>query len=379
MNFLKLFIKQIKSHPILVSFFIFGYSISILMLSVSTSNMVTMKNLILEQSNGISKNSVNIGIQYSKDINFDDMSTFFKDISPNSKVRFENIATYFETESDKEQYPIISEYFINQPEWKVPIIKGRYYTSKEILQSNKVALIGKGLKRCIHVENGVEKITMGGETFDLIGIVGDENRDTAWDSTIFMPITAIPNMSKVSYFNFQRQKVVLTSGENKQFQDLENIKSNIALEDENATVYVTEVEGDTNIFLNLVSMNSEFIMIAVVVIILSIANMMNLTSFWIRDRKGEIAIRKAFGISNFNISMLLFSELLSITLVTAVSCIVSQYILSFLVKNIFGYYIIIYKENYAIAILVSLGVASITSIIPILKALKIQPIEVFRD
>lgn len=379
MNFLKLFIKQIKSHPILVSFFIFGYSISILMLSVSTSNMVTMKNLILEQSNGISNNSVNVGIQYSKDINFDDMNTFFKDISPNSKVRFENIATYFDTESDKEQYPIISEYFINQPGWKVPIIKGRYYTSKEILQSNKVALIGKDLKRYIHIENGVEKITMGGETFDLIGIVGDENRNTAWDSTIFMPITAIPNMNKVSYFNFQRQKVVLTSGENRQFQDLENIKSNIALEDENATVYVTEVEGDTKIFLNLVSMNSEFIMIAVVVIILSIANMMNLTSFWIRDRKGEIAIRKAFGISNFNISMLLFSELLSITLVTAVSCIVSQYILSFLVKNVFGYYIIIYKENYAIAILVSLGVASITSIIPILKALKIQPIEALRD
>ena len=86
MNIIRLFIKQIKAHPVTVMFFIIGFFISTLIISIGLSNIINVRNSIIEKNNGIYKDSLNINVSLSKDIKFDDFIDSFNNISNNKNV-----------------------------------------------------------------------------------------------------------------------------------------------------------------------------------------------------------------------------------------------------------------------------------------------------
>ena len=144
MNIIRLFIKQIKAHPVTVMFFIIGFFISTLIISIGLSNIINVRNSIIEKNNGIYKDSLNINVSLSKDIKFDDFIDSFNNISNKSKVRINNISTYVNNKST--QYEIVAEYSKSDEISNFPIMKGRYYNSREILNKEKVAVLGKQLE-----------------------------------------------------------------------------------------------------------------------------------------------------------------------------------------------------------------------------------------
>lgn len=377
MNIIKLFIKQIKAHPVTVIFFMVGYFISTLILSIGFSNIVYMRNSIIERNNGIYKDSLNIYISSSKNINFDNIIDTFKDISKKSKIRITNLSSYIG--NGNEELHIIAEYFkSDNGNFNFPIIKGRHYTAEEILKGEKVVLLGNDLEQHTFNDGDKQKIKIGLSEYTVIGFIGNKNKKSIWDKTVFMPITSIPENSKLNYFKSMTSSLLLISESQKEASDLQSLINNIKKIDPNSIVEASRTEESKNVFLNVLSQNAGIILISILLFGFSIINIVNISSFWINERKTEIAIRKSFGINNFQIFILLFMEFLSITLITTIISLVFQAGLSTAINSAFGYFLYVTKENFILSLIISILSALITVIVPSIKMMKISPIEALK-
>lgn len=376
MNMLKLFIKQIKSHSITITFFIIGYLLSILIFSIGVSNIIHMKNLIVEQNQGIYKDTLNVYISSSKDINFENVIDSFSNISSYSRIRVTSATTYVNDESD--EYRIIAEYYKTNSSENFPIIKGRYYTADEVKYKKKVALVGKDFEKYIYSVNNIKKIKLGSDEYEVIGIIGYKNKVSTWDDTIFMPLTSLPENSKLNCFKNNDITFLLISEKNKETYDISIIKEKITKKDSNALFNVTRTNGSQNVFLNIINNNLGFIYLAVVLLGFSVINIINISYFWISERKKEMAIRKCFGINNKQIFLLLFLEFFSVTFITANISLFIQFILSLLIKKIFGYYLYLSWENFMFIFFIAIISALLTIIIPTIKVAKVSPVDALK-
>lgn len=105
----------------------------------------------------------------------------------------------------------------------------------------------------------------------------------------------------------------------------------------------------------------------------------NIVILWVEKRRFEIGVRKAFGYTDRDIAKMIFQELFGMTLVSAVISIVIQELLSLIFNKIGDYTFKIYLSNIIISIVLVLITALITSIIPIIKALKIPPANTLKE
>ncbi|WP_206046613.1 ABC transporter permease [Inconstantimicrobium porci] len=373
MNIIRLFIKQIKAHPVTVMFFIIGFFISTLIISIGLSNIINVRNSIIEKNNGIYKDSLNINVSLSKGIKFDDFIDSFNNISNKSKVRINNISTYVNNKST--QYEIVAEYSKSDEISNFPIMKGRYYNSREILNKEKVAVIGKQLESSSYKNNGIQKIKLGNEEYKVIGVIGHNLKSSAWDKTIFIPITSIPDNSKIDYFKMRSSDLLLISENGMEASDLKSIDNNLKKLDPDSSTKASRAEESKNVLLDTIGSNDQILKIAGLILIFSIVNMISISSFWINERKQEIGIKKSFGITDFQISVTLFIEFMSITLITALLSLSFQFILSLFTENIFGCHLALSIPNFISAILISISSALVTVIVPSIKAIKVSPIE----
>ena len=95
-------------------------------------------------------------------------------------------------------------------------------------------------------------------------------------------------------------------------------------------------------------------------------------------RKYEIGIRKALGYKNRDIIGIILSEMQGFSIISCVVAVAIQFIGSVIFGTIANYTLHIYLPNVIVGIVVVFFTTFITSIWPIRKALRIQPIEILR-
>lgn len=107
-------------------------------------------------------------------------------------------------------------------------------------------------------------------------------------------------------------------------------------------------------------------------IIIGLCNIIIVSTFWIIDRRKEIAIRKAFGANRMQITLMIFKELFILAIAASTVSIILQYIFMFLG----GYYFDVnLKPTIMNVIVVSISafiVSIITAIIPVKNALDME-------
>ncbi|WP_333860503.1 ABC transporter permease [Clostridium sp.] len=376
MNLWKLLIKQIKAHPIATIFLIFGYIISIILISFGTSNMVELKQLALERTEGAPKNALVVNLALGKKYSFDKILSIFEGMSEDTSVIFTNIYTYIDSSDSNQLYPISAELFYSKPNWTYPIYSGRYYDVKDIETAAKVTLIGKDLDKYTYKKNYKKYLKIYGEEYEVIGLIGKNKTDTPWDSRVLLPISSIPKMIRSEFETSGVINCILHNNNITPTDDYNMIKRNVLSYNPNAIIQVSELESKNDVIANVVGNNDMLLYISVLIYLISLINSINITSYWINDRKFEIGVRKAFGHTNFNIASLLFLEIILINLVSCLLSLLIQLILNCFTENILGYTTKVYVTNFIISLIVIFVSSFITSIIPIYKSLKIEPIEV---
>lgn len=371
--------RKFKAHPVATILILFSYVISILIISIGTSSVVHIKQTALERTEGSPKNALVVNCSVSNKIKFKQYIDTFNKINRKSNLIFLNMRSYIDNANKDMLFDVTGELFKEMPDWTYPLLKGRYYNTKEVEKGSKVVLIGKDLEKYITNYKNEKSIKIDGEKYKVIGIIGKNNKSTPWDSRLFMPITSISDLCKMELLENGSFNFILHNTKNSTLDDCNNIKRNFLNIDKQANFNVSELENKDDTIANIFGNNVFLIFIGILIFVISLINTINITYYWINERKIEIGIRKAFGHTNLNISSLLFNEMLSIGIISCIISLSIQCILNLFFDKICNFSIKLTVENFIFAFIAVIIATFITSIIPIYKALKIQPIDILKS
>lgn len=107
-------------------------------------------------------------------------------------------------------------------------------------------------------------------------------------------------------------------------------------------------------------------------IIIGICNIVIVSTFWILDRKKEIAIRKAFGTDKIRIALMIFKEILFLSVFSGILTIILQFIFMNIGGKLLNLNIKPSLTNLIAVSGAAFIIAIIASIIPTINALRIQ-------
>lgn len=371
----KILINQIKSHPVPIILFIISFISMATLISVWTSNVATLKDLALQKTEGIPKNTLYIKASFGENVSFKKFIEVFESISEDTNITFETVYLDLDSNNAEEKKAIVLEYFKKIPEWRYPLISGRDYTEKEVTNGEKKVLIGKNMTKLAYNENGVEKINIQGYIYEVVGIVGRKNKETPWDDEVFMSLKVAPEKAKIRFSGVKPFTFSIKNSNGQPIEDCNDLSAKIS--GKKGSFTEKEIDAKNDVIANAFAENNDFTEITIIITILVLINMMSISIYWINDRVEEIGIRKAFGMNDKEIIEMLISELFSICTISLILVLIIQFILSIVLDNT-KYSINLTLQNLYSGIVISLISTIVTICLPIYHILKIQPIEVLK-
>jgi len=371
----KILINQIKAHPMPIILFILSFISMATLISVWTSNVTTLKDLALQKTEGIPKNTLSVKASFGENISFEKFIEVFESISEDTNITFGSVSIDLNSENEEEKRAIVLEYFKETPEWRYPLISGRDYTKEEVMNGEKKVLIGKNMTELMYNENGVEKINIQGSIYEVVGVVGRKNKETPWDDEIFMSLKVAPEKAKIRFSGVKPFIFLIKNSNRQPIEDCNELSGKIIGKQGSFTE--KEIDEKNDVIGNTFAKNNDFTEITIIITILVLINMMSISMYWINDRIEEIGIRKAFGMNDKEIIKMIINELFSICIISFILVLIVQFILSMVLHNT-KYSLNLTLQNCYSGIVISLISTIVTILLPIYHILKIQPIEVLK-
>ncbi len=380
---MKFTLLRLKQSSFLSSLLILGLMTSILLISIGTS---FVSNLVYGQ-NAKEDNAPPNGEIYDMTIN--DMKNydgntynkFFSGIDKKTGL-FVNDLLFHIDGSDVNVYNQASgEYFVDENVWHFPLVRGEYYTVDDVKKGNKVVLIGASLEDNAYKKNNKEYIKIEGEEYIVKGILGFENQASQWDGRMVMPCTAFPKSYFEKAINDKCDTLflVIYREDGDYSKDITTITNRAEKIFDNVAVNYNGPIESRNV-LHLVAVNPDkILLIALVGYIVTLILSINITVYWMENRRYEISLRKAMGFSNGSIVKMIFGEMLGFVFIAFVLSLLLQLVLNVVMGSIVDYVLKIYLPNLLVGIVVVFITSVITSVLPVAKAIKVQPAEVLKE
>jgi len=262
---------------------------------------------------------------------------------------------------------------------------GRYFTPEECTNGTPLILVGKKIasKLKINVDDSIE---FHGEKYRVIGIMGTDNMFSDWDDLISIPLKSLPK----DYLKVLKGKVVENTGmlNNLKLQMIFRVKqskyekvkneilsnlnyNNLKIEETDASPWVSSLDTEA----------PKTILILIPIIVAALFNVVNISFFWIMDRKKEITIKKAIGATNKSIISSVRNELLTIGLIATILSFIVQVLLESTFESSLykiGMSLEFSWITFTICILLTLGISYVTTMLPAEKILSMKPAEALR-
>ena len=347
--------KRWKKNYIRISIIIIGITLGILSISIGLSFFEDGINFSKEMSCGDSK--VSESLIYSRGSNDDiaiELNNLALDLNKSYQVSIGSITYPIDKNTPLSDCPSIVPTIYNENvKWKPNLIYGRYMSTEESLTDKKVAVIGYEVYKYLFKDQEFSpdmKLNIYGNEYSILGVVGRTKRYTPQNFQIEIPYK--------NYFSFYEEEpdldniLVEVKGENS--LDLEYLEDN-NLRLINKPVY----ENDIKVPLKLV------MLIGGLILIVTIINESNLFSFWLLSIRKEIAIKKALGATNMMIIFDIFKEILTLSIVSIILALTSQYIICQKLSLMLSKYeLSITFMNLLISIILAITISIFSSIIP---------------
>lgn len=258
-------------------------------------------------------------------------------------------------------------YFKGNVKNKPQILKGRYFNEDDFNNDKKVAVIGKGLLDQVFKEDGKEYYYVANDNYEVIGVLGDEKKESGNDYSVYINLDALLNKDSFYMKGSYSIDAALNSREmfNKVKDKYQDTSIIIAEDDAQNTSTIGTILKEN------VKSKIGFILEVVGTFILSTVCV---TEYWIKNRRKEIGIKRALGATKMRIFSSIVGELSIIS--TFSFC--AGYILYILISYLKDGYIHFYIGSAIVAFLVTFISGLITTIVPILNANKMQPAQIMR-
>lgn len=380
---MKTLLIRIKQSPLLSALLIFGLVTSILLISLGTSFVSNLYYSDKAKSQYNPQKAKVYDITYSalKSSDSSVMNKLFSKIDNDTGLFINNLLLHTDASEVNAYNKVSGEYFTNNNVWHYPLISGSYYTAEDVKKGNKVVVLGSNLLKKAYERNGNKYIEIEEEEYLIKGVIGIPNEKSSWDNRIIMPCTSMPK----NYFenNLQRDlediSFVIYNEKGEYSQDIKQINVEGKKLFDNFTLdYLGELQDDNS--LKIVVENPDFLLfVALIGYIITIIFAINITVFWIEKRKYEISVRKAFGFTNGSIMKMIFKEMIGFAIISFIIAIIVQFLIGLAVGSIANYTLKLYLPNLVIGLFVVLVTALITTLIPAIKAIKVEPAEALKS
>ena len=380
---MKTLLIRIKQSPLLSALLIFGLVTSILLISLGTSFVSNLYYSDKAKNQYNPKKAKVYDITYSalKSSDSSVMNKLFSKVDNDTGLFINDLLLHTDASEVNAYNKVSGEYFTNNNVWHYPLISGSYYTADDVKKGNKVVVLGSKLLKEAYERNGNKYIEIEEEEYLIKGVIGIPDEKSSWDNRIIMPCTSIPK----NYFknNLQRDlediSFVIYNEKGEYSQDIKQINAEgKKLFDNFSLDYLGELQDDNS--LKVVVENPDFLLfVALIGYIITIIFAINITVFWIEKRKYEISVRKAFGFTNGSIMKMIFKEMIGFAIISFAIAIIVQFLLGLAVGSIANYTLKLYLPNLVIGLFVVLVTALVTTLIPAIKAIKVEPAEALKS
>ena len=380
---MKSLLIRIKQSPLLSALLIFGLVTSILLISLGTSFVSNLYYSDKAKNQYNPKKAKVYDITYSalKSSDSSVMNKLFSKVDNDTGLFINDLLLHTDASEVNVYNKVSGEYFTNNNVWHYPLISGSYYTADDVKKGNKVVVLGSKLLKEAYERNGNKYIEIEEEEYLIKGVIGIPDEKSSWDNRIIMPCTSMPK----NYFenNLQRDlediSFVIYNEKGEYSQDIKQINAEgKKLFDNFSLDYLGELQDDNS--LKVVVENPDFLLfVALIGYIITIIFAINITVFWIEKRKYEISVRKAFGFTNGSIMKMIFKEMIGFAIISFAIAIIVQFLLGLAVGSIANYTLKLYLPNLVIGLFVVLVTALVTTLIPAIKAIKVEPAEALKS
>ena len=380
---MKSLLIRIKQSPLLSALLIFGLVTSILLISLGTSFVSNLYYSDKAKNQYNPKKAKVYDITYSalKSSDSSVMNKLFSKVDNDTGLFINDLLLHTNASEVNVYNKVSGEYFTNNNVWHYPLISGSYYTAEDVKKGNKVVVLGSKLLKEAYERNGNKYIEIEEEEYLIKGVIGIPDEKSSWDNRIIMPCKSMPK----NYFenNLQRDlediSFVIYNEKGEYSQDIKQINAEGKKLFDNFTLdYLGELQDDNS--LKVVVENPDFLLfVALIGYIITIIFAINITVFWIEKRKYEISVRKAFGFTNGSIMKMIFKEMIGFAIISFAIAIIVQFLLGLAVGSIANYTLKLYLPNLVIGLFVVLVTALVTTLIPAIKAIKVEPAEALKS
>lgn len=256
--------------------------------------------------------------------------------------------------------------YINNKSIDIPVIKGRFLTSDDVKQNKRYIVIGKNIKKALAIDTNY--ININGSNFEIIGILGYNNRSSYLDDQFYICFTGLYDKN-LKLRNLGNSFIV--DSNKSTIDNLKSSTANLFSKTELVHQTLTENTQDSSSRITSAAM-------VTLVIICMLINVINSSLYYVENKKKEFAIRKLLGGTNKQIAIKILFEY---EIIATLSFIVAQIIYIAIVKSEKFHSFIgdrLFLKVSILSFLVIVLISALLSLISIRKSLKLQPAEILR-
>jgi putative ABC transport system permease protein len=362
---------QIKAHRLGAVLLIIGYAICILCFSIGINYSNYVKQLNIYENNGYSDDNMQITVNLTEEIDWQKFYNVVDKLSQNVELQLMRQGTDLTKTQDADLKAVT---FNKYPEWTIPLLSGRYISLEDVKKGNMVAVIGTDLIKCTYEKGGNKYINFTGEKYKVIGVGGRKDSSNIYNKVIYIPFKSISQNVKNTINDDSQLTIFLRKNGQSPINEARQLVKAIKGIDENAVITQDTID---NVSIESYKLRNTIIEV-ILILITGIINVINLSVFWILDRKKELAVKKTFGANNYNIAYEIFKELFVLSLYGAILAVSFQYIIDHFFNTLFSFPISPSIVNFVLIFLLSVLCSIIVTAVLFAKIVNIQPAEALK-
>ena len=263
--------------------------------------------------------------------------------------------------------------FKDKPYLDVNILNGRNFYQDDL--QKKHALVGIKLAECLTISNDKKYIEISNEKYEVIGIIGNNETNSPYDLSIYIPLKSLPkNINETLFKSFQFS---VRSNDNSD-ETIETVLKNSSIRESYHFKKISKAN-----FLSTILSNYEFNMNTINMLfltgIISFFNLFIISNIWIDTKKYEISIKKALGASNRIIAKEFFFLILLFSLFSSIIASILEILFSKMINDFFFIYLNVTLKTMALVSLFSILIAMIITLYQVKKITKVSITDYIQD
>lgn len=363
-------LEKWKARKNILFVMIIGFSVSSLFLSVGISVSIDNYNRLQDITSGNPDDQALVEV-FLQDQHFESADYVIEKLSKYGEVQIVSLLPI--AISGISVQPVLVEN-PGMANWHIPIIKGDYLSG-----APQEIVIGCELAKAFRLSPG-DHFEINGQSFSVVGIAGRSKRPTQWDNCLYLGwenYSMLFNEEELQ--NRRRLGILLKSGKEIFIRDFKEIEKECDLA--GIEIFYENLEGqiDRSSLKNTVLITvTGFVTILIVTMI----NTFNLMYYWQLERRKDLALLRAMGVTIKDLTKSLSIEISMIYLMGGITAFILQYIFTAIFDRILeknNIYIEIGFSNIFIAFIVSAIVGISSSLIMSKKSFAFEPADLLKE